>query len=1160
METSQRRLSEFLTLELHHSLGAYRSSADALLDLNRTMRRDLAPDEDDDTGYLGHLVRLMARYNRELNEKRASSDSASRHPPPTEMPLCGTPPTIGDALGDREPESDTYEWIHRFYSAILHVVDDGAASDGWQFATLHDAVMGTGRTPTRRADETPERNGRLQQGRFQRFERRKREAIDAGILDPSSDLAGEGLSRARAEAVRRVASSWMNQARQSTLTEFVVRALVEGHLLLHVVEAHLSAPLARRMSRLTNDKDEIQVLLRRSIAINTFVWSAARIAPWIFADSEPERRTINLDYRSAWHNVMPMRTMWISAQVSLLALLRRATARRRLGDSTEAYKDFHKLQHHVRDTLRRIQDASVHFEGAIEFLQSLDAIADYHIGELYRRDRDPVNALSYYERAFSRLRMLKQETSEPVIINSRWFVNLQLGLGKACYELGRHKASLRWYLLTWRSLLDLIAADTSGTVNPQAIKSAVTWVERVLDDPELRKRDLVRAISPVIDQIETFRVPEPFRGLASDVILRLGHLLFVLNLGDQRAVDWGQTLTHPTTAEHGNLAIRCVRRAWDIDRDHTLAQSDLLRLDFRVRRAGGPSPRELTHALESGRPVQDQWPGGGGTTERFSRVVDFVLLRQLRAAPPADAGLDTDEDPNSTQDREMARELLHSLLTHTDSIEARKSQVHQYLTRPQHRSSLPAGKGSDAATIELISLRRYSSPSPFLPRSPALRSHGGGYLVRIHPAGGDGRGFGIAVDPGPSYIEALYRCGFAVSDVDMVLVTHDHVDHATSLEPLLALRYERYVLGSEQPTTIVAGNESVIKRLRAIPMYNPLMLVRLDKADELQALNDTIQDRVSQRAAAGAPRTTVHLEALTSVLPGTEGHKDLMRHPSVGFILSIKAVGEHRSLAFTGDLPGIPPGTRWSEPWCRALSADVFVTHVSTAPLAELRKLALLGTTDLPSETAPAAPLQDDIAWINSVWKDDDELRGRLAYAYWLGRAADPDLDPVGDEERLASWQVPDTHPYLSGTFQLARAFGSLATHGHGQRLLVLGELSEELGSFRGKIGVQLNQRVFGSQLDTSRPCRAITADIGLGVLIVAGPERYEPVSVLCSTCDLDNDLAPVERFHPPTTMGEVCIKGENEGTFYSCTDHEPWSANEPVFLEKLERYDVFGF
>jgi hypothetical protein len=76
---------------------------------------------------------------------------------------------------------------------------------------------------------------------------------------------------------------------------------------------------------------------------------------------------------------------------------------------------------------------------------------------------------------------------------------------------------------------------------------------------------------------------------------------------------------------------------------------------------------------------------------------------------------------------------------------------------------------------------------------------------------------------------------------------------------------------------------------------------------------------------------------------------------------------------------------------------------------------------------------------------------------------------------------------------------------------------------------------------------------------VTTGEEAGSRVEVLCTTCNLDTDRAPEERYHPAHDVYEVCVKGENEGVFYNCLEHDPARQGEPAFLEQLERFDIFG-
>lgn len=1151
----QHRLSEFLRLELFHSLGAYRRAADELREVEKRLEEDQQLADTADAVFpLADLVRIMREYNHTLDLGREPSDRDCRHPSPARMPLSHPTTFVPGRDAADVTAKQSLQWVCAFYDAALHAIGHDPAKAPpreWTVPALQRAVLARRADLHRPSGEEPRAVDAAHAARRRaRFQRRRSEAIAAGI--PGGAFAAESEETATpAATAATIATSDLTVRHQLPLAVFVLRALVDAHLLMHEVEAHLSAPLGERLQRAVEHEEALRQALRRSIALNTFVWAAARIAPWMFAEDENERRYIVRYYTRAWGNTMPMRAMWIGAQVSLLALHRRAYARSLGGDVTGAYKDFHKLQRHVRETGRRVRGASLHVEGAMEFLDSLDALADHHIGELYRRDRDHTNALIHYRRAFHRLERLRDERGQLVLVNSRWFVDLQLSLGKACYEMGQHKACLAWYLRTWRSLLNLIAADTAGNVSPGAIDTALRWLDRVVDEPEIHKRDVVSHLAPVIRQIEAFRVDPRFTALASDILVRLGHLLFVLNLGEQRSGDVSREPPAPEARlqpDTGSLALRCVRRAWQLDKRSTIALSDLLKLHFRASRGRGrPSPA-LETAIEAAGPVEEQWPGGATSLERMSRAIEYVLLQQLRVAPRP-------RDPR----RAAARELLHSFLMHTDSIDARKSQVHEYLTRASTPSEMPGDNGEPA--LEFVCLRRYSSAYPILPRPQAFRAHGGGYFVRAHPAGGDGRGLGIAIDPGNSYVECLYRTGFTLSDIDVIVATHDHVDHASSLEPLLALRHEMRGFGRTRKPLIVVGNKSIVERLEDLEIYSgdaSLTFARLDgEAAEIDALNETIVDRMRALPESDrADSTEFRLTPLPSTIGDDgKGHNDLAGNPSFGVILTIRdrEGGHTRSLAISSDLPRLGKGVPWPRAWDDALAADMLVCHLSTVPLAELRQMA--GLT-VPREGV----IRRDIGWINEHWLSDD-IRGRLAYAYWLGDADAPHLHPVGDDRRLRQWEVPPHHPYLGGLMQLAEAFEAGARDDPGaarRRLFVVGELSEELGSFRGKVAVELNRRIFGAG-----GCQAVTGDIGLRVVLTAAAPAAggaSAVRVMCSTCDLDNDLAPMERYHDVGRIHELCVKGENEGVFYNCAEHDPsGDTDDPTFIERLERYDVFG-
>jgi hypothetical protein len=191
-------------------------------------------------------------------------------------------------------------------------------------------------------------------------------------------------------------------------------------------------------------------------------------------------------------------------------------------------------------------------------------------------------------------------------------------------------------------------------------------------------------------------------------------------------------------------------------------------------------------------------------------------------------------------------------------------------------------------------------------------------------------------------------------------------------------------------------------------------------------------------------------------------------------------------------------------------------------------------------------------------------LRGRLEFAYWL-RPQDDDEAPADLLDQVGDWSPPRWHPYLAGFLGWARAYRT-ARGKPRAGLFVVGELSEELGTARSKIATTINESLFKSRKPSGAPRKkprtkihALTADVGLRLVVTDAPSARDRVRVQCSTCSLDNDRVRAERFHRPRAIREVCVKGENEGVFYNCDQHDPSQQPYPSFLEQLERFDIFG-
>jgi len=993
--------------------------------------------------------------------------------------------------------------------------------------------------------------------------------------------------------------------------------------------------------------------------------------------------------------------------------------------------------------------------------------------------------------------------------------------------MGKHKDALRWHLEAWRAFLKLLAAETHTEASTELVGKAIEWLDEIKLEPELRKGEVEKHLGPIISRLNRIQIHERLGGLASEILLRLGHVLLVLRLAPHEKAPRSADDRRPIIEE--SLALCCLQKAAECNPRSTLAAADLLKARLRMagwiregKQDGQPgellalpeynSELELPEATS----IVGQWPRGGDDYERIARVTEYLTLLALNpdtACSKLKESLDGERRSNAQKgDDEMliARGLLLDFFTHTDSISVRKAQAHRYLLKrsrpieppgdlqPSASASGPSAPASECApstrpdtsetptdsdasvgltarsgarqgdtprepritgpAIEFVCMRRYSSAFPLLPRPAAFRAQGGGYLVRLHPrtewikgkpqrdCRPDPSGLpmlarqptavprpvGIVVDPGPDFVENLFRTGFSFDDIDMIIVTHDHVDHLNSLEMLLSLLNYRDDLllketahsesggtagpeGSDgvavmAPPLVIYGNESVFNRYQSVTLLNPEKTKEDEDIDEELRRFRRLSHIDRYKLPYGFSITSM---SSADVNPSAKysGHRDLSCEPSLGVCFCHE---DNLSLAITSDVPAPPLDdagrVHWLKEWEPALRADALIGHVSTVPMTELRQTARIdgrkalraedmadiqGTSELvrgqlnelkemvaqpadkpedrltpvlkelaavlddldgavgrvvavvgrpverdeksppdggeenelkhrvnelaesgialgklcqkkklrkkvKSEQRPALrdrlndlmqkcedfghtaarPPSDAIRveQIRAKLEVDPRLRGRIEYAMWLGSSGNgptPDLIGRVKGKRGSSdehWHPPADHPYLSGIIDWARTYrderdSALKESGSGG-LFVLGELSEELGTARGKVAARLNQTVFRRHREfpegsgrEERPFSALTSDIGLRFFIVKSCEGESGrAKISCTTCDLDNDRVPDESHHAPDGIVEVCVKGENEGIFYNCKHHDPANQEDPLFLERLQRFDVFGY
>jgi tetratricopeptide (TPR) repeat protein len=1185
MET-QKQLSEFLRAELLHSLGVYNGASDKLKELQRELEGVGSGPEDATKWCLKKAAEDALHCNSHLRDQLHRSADVDGKPT-----TRGQPSPFPAAEERAYPTVSLLSSIADYYEDViaalrLHLEDSGPdrADDaeghpghalGRRFAFIHDPQRS-------RKELAPEAWMTLIEGKIARTKSRLGEVKKQLPATETSNRGeiDEGEQKRRFKAILQGDAS-----SNDSLLLTIIQAMSEAHLWMHEAEHIQAKSFGEMLVALPETYARSQRMLRYSLVLNTFVHTAAESSPWIFAEDERERDYVITNYDDCVRSLAPTYCMWISAQLSLLALHRRAFTWWTMGRREWAYRDFHKLIRLLRGLREPAELRGLRVPGTKTFIEGLTGMSELHIGRIYRGQHAHKMALRYFERASRHLKGWEEHGEIGGLVkSSHWRVNLLINEGEANYQLGRVKRSILCYAQAWRAYLLLVEAETDATANVDIVDSFSRWLTQIVDDPDINRWELRSRIAPLVGQVGTLRTPPHLRSLAADIVMRLGHLLLVLKLPPGQRPKPGPRIT-PPDGEH-DLAKTCMSKAAFLDPTNTMTATDLLKIEDKIQgQVARPDEGSQGPPMIA---LGDQFPAVSGGFEEAAQVTEYVLQSWLNEV---DFGR-----PERAKEKRVALNLLRSFLAHTDSSNVKLAQVYRYLMQDRRDDG---GKESDGYSLDFVCMRRYSSFFPFLPRPSAFRAPGGGYFVKAREP--DSRPFGIVVDPGPDFIENLYRCGYALADIQMIVISHDHADHIASLDALLALIFNRGRLTDdrfsreEDRRLVIVGNQSVCERY---DFFNQdeydFIDVDQEKArrDAVRVLSFEAVHRITSledqaRRAARIKREGIALDPQTLRIEPvkTWGHQDATGIISQGFLLSIGTGPDRSSILFTGDTgippelpleadPGRPPRKDLLAKGKKGLreaveEADMIVAHLSSVPLVELRSLAGLNVSPEDAKlelVGQYAELWEQAATVASETSTDEDLAAGITEADFLlkqiqfgFRVKSPKekgvfVSPFDPRQRENQSRQ---HLYLRGLLDIAKIMAT-SKRKRGQ-LLLLGELREELGTFRTSIATAISDAYFRNA--ASKPKHhTLTADIGLRVRLnhtqkVTGPT----LKVLCTTCDLDNDLVSSEKFHTPSDINEVCVKGEDEGVFYNCWLHNPRMRDEFLWVESVERYDVFG-
>lgn len=409
--------------------------------------------------------------------------------------------------------------------------------------------------------------------------------------------------------------------------------------------------------------------------------------------------------------------------------------------------------------------------------------------------------------------------------------------------------------------------------------------------------------------------------------------------------------------------------------------------------------------------------------------------------------------------------------------------------------------------IHFLGLQRWNSISP----AEGL-SLGGGYLLYRTTKEGV-VDLGIAIDPGFDFIRNLFHCGFSLADIDVILLSHAHLDHVRDFESIISLLKELDGRKGESRRINVILTLGTYRRLEHI-FLNPTLrryveplVIDIEKDIDLQYFENLGEessdtrfifspfspkpDKIRNIWMTKLPNGTLIPETKDlAIWPTRAYHDDYTKwSDSFGFKIRLPAGDERSCLVFgyTGD-------TKW------------------------------VGDPLYPSEQAGYHP--DGVA---KQYLDCDILLIHLGSLIDHRNGHHFFPDPPSTKKKLRERCVDlvrdKNHPYLPGLIGFLNRIWE--TDRSKPSLLLLGEFGEEL---RGQIRTDLVQRLREVYRSKGINREILPVDIGLDVACTSLDEDEKGAKTFkfefwCVQCSRYHSIQRVSYQH----------FGQDEALFYLC-------------------------